>query len=68
MFQVLGDPVWLMTTLNSTCLTIFSPRRKIEAYSSSVPSDESSADTTSCYIPLTITGVKSQNQTENTTG
>lgn len=22
-FQVLGDPIWLMTALNSTCLTIF---------------------------------------------
>ena len=27
-FQVLGDPVWLMTALNSTCLTIFSPEKE----------------------------------------
>lgn len=27
-FQVLGDPMWLMTALNSTCRTIFSSEKE----------------------------------------
>lgn len=64
--QVLSDPVWLMTALNSTGLTIFSSEKEIKAYSSFVPSDDSSPDKTSCYILLT-TGQKSQNQKYNRT-
>ena len=64
--QVLSGPVWLMTALNSTGLTIFSSEKEVKACSSFVPPDDRSPDKASCYILLT-TGQKSQNQIDNRT-